>query len=192
MQRLAGTLPTSDDPSMRAFLRDGSVVLLKVADASDCDAVQQFFHELSPESRRRRFFTLAEPGDALVTRLCDSSHPTRAVTVLAMRSIDGVVKPIAVGCYVATAPGSAGAAFAVGGSFQGKGIGTILLERLAAIAAASGIERFEATTLAENAAMLEVFHESGFEIRSKSDCGTIAVQLSLRPTDVAVASAERR
>ena len=30
-----------------------------------------FFHELSPESRRKRFFTAGEPADALVNRLCD-------------------------------------------------------------------------------------------------------------------------
>ena len=78
-------------------------------------------------------------------------------------------------------------AFAVDDRFQGKGLGTILLERLAAIATTHGFRRFEAATLPENAAMLEVFHESGFEIRSKSESGTIDVQLSLSPTDQTLA-----
>ena len=192
MERLSATLPSSDEVTMRAVLRDGSVAALKVAEPSDHDAVQRFFHELSPESRRRRFFTLAEPADELVGRLCDSSDPTRAVTLLAMRTVDGVTKPIGVGSYFATGSGSAEAAFAVDDQFHGKGIGTVLLERLAAIAVVHGFDRFEATTLSENAAMLEVFHESGFEIRSKSGQGPISVQLSLRPTDGTVATAERR
>jgi acetyl coenzyme A synthetase (ADP forming)-like protein len=192
MERLSATLPSSDETTMRAVLRDGSVAVLKVADPSDHDAVQRFFHELSPESRRRRFFTLAEPADELVGRLCDSSNPRRAMTLLAIRTVDGVTKPIAMGSYFATGGGSAEAAFAVDDQFHGKGIGTILLERLAAIAVAQGFDRFEAMTLPENAAMLEVFHESGFEIRSKTEQGTIAVQLSLRPTDGTVAAAERR
>src|SRR6185295_12401618 len=49
-----------------------------------------------------------------------------------------------------------------------------------------------ATVLPDNAPMLEVFHESGFEIRSKSECGTITVRLSLSPTSDSVAHAEQR
>src|SRR6185295_17206025 len=41
-------------------------------------------------------------------------------------------------------------------------------------------------------AMLEVFRDSGFEIRSKSDRGTVTVLLSLGPTAGSVAAAERR
>jgi acetyl coenzyme A synthetase (ADP forming)-like protein len=193
MQKLADTLPASDDPTtMRAVLRDGSVTLLKVADSSDGDAVQRFFHELSPESRRRRFFSQAEPPESLVARLCDASDPARTVTLLALRAVEGTVKPIAVASYLSTGNGAAEAAFAVDDRFHGKGLGTTLLERLAAMASARGIDRFEATTLSDNAAMLEVFHESGFEIRSKSERGTIDVQLSLNPTDRTVALAERR
>lgn len=192
MQRLAATLPTSDEKTLRAVLRDGSTATLKIADSSDHDAVQRFFRDLSPESRRRRFFSIAEPSDALVTRLCDSSNPASALSLLALRAVDGTVRPIAVGSYLSLGNNAAEAAFAVDDRFQGKGIGTILLERLATIAAANGIDRFEAITLPDNAAMLEVFNESGFEIRSKSDRGTITVQLSLSPTDQTVASAERR
>jgi acetyl coenzyme A synthetase (ADP forming)-like protein len=192
MQRLAATLPTSDERTLRAVLRDGSTATLKVADPSDQNAVRRFFHDLSPESRRRRFFTLAEPSDTLVRRLCDSSDPSHGLSLLALRAIDGEVRPIAVGSYIALGNDAAEAAFAVADQFHGKGIGTILLERLATIAAVNGIDRFEATTLPDNAAMLEVFNESGFEIRSKSERGTITVQLSLSPTDQTVALAERR
>ena len=40
--------------------------------------------------------------------------------------------------------------------------------------------------------MLEVFHESGFEIRSKSERGCVNVQLSIDPTGASVNAAERR
>lgn len=137
-------------------MRAGSVVALKVAEPSDHDAVQRFFHELSPESRRRRLFTLSEPADSVISRLCDSSDPLRNVTLLALRTVDGVTKPIAAGSYFTLGGGSAEAAFAVDDRFQGKGLGTILLERLATIAVANGFDRFEAMTLTENTAMLEV------------------------------------
>src|SRR5262249_54581423 len=106
--------------------------------------------------------------------------------------VEGALRPIAVGSYVDLGNGAAEAAFAVSDAFQGRGLGTILLERLAALAAANGFRRFEAFVLPENAAMLEVFHESRFEIRSKSDGGCLAVLLSLSPTTESVAACERR
>ncbi|HZP49045.1 MAG TPA: GNAT family N-acetyltransferase [Vicinamibacterales bacterium] len=192
MQRLTPPLPSLDDAALRAVLRDGSVVTLKIAEPADRDAVRRFFHDLSPESRRRRFFAIAEPSDALVARLCDASRPAEAATLLCLRQVGGEVRPIAIGSYIGEGGSAAEVAFAVADAFQGKGLGTVLLERLAGMAAAYGVRRFDATTLPENAQMLEVFYESGFEIRSKTEAGTIAVQLSLDPTSDTIASAERR
>jgi acetate---CoA ligase (ADP-forming) len=192
MRPISAGLPTSDEAVPRAVLRDGTVVALKIATPQDHDAVKRFFHDLSPESRRRRFFGVAEPSDAFIARWCDSSDPAQALSLLAIRLVDSALRPIAIGSYIGVGGTSAEVAFAVDDRFHGRGLGTMLLERLAAIAAANGLRRFEATTLPENAAMLEVFHESGFEIRSKADVGTIAVQLSLSPTNETVASAERR
>ena len=192
MRPLAPSLPAVDDPSLLAVLRDGSAVTLKIADEADQEAVRQFFHDLSVESRRLRFFAIADPPDALIERLCDASDPSRTLTLLAMRHVGDDVRPIAVGSYIALNPTTAEAAFAVADRFQGKGLGTILLERLASLASAHGLRQFQATTLPENAAMLEVFQESGFQIRSKAESGTIDVRLSLDPTNETVARAERR
>src|SRR5262245_21834673 len=178
MKVITPSLPAADDAAERVVLRDGSVAMLRPSRPDDAPAIKRFFHDLSPESRRRRFFTFAEPADALIDRLADSQDPTRALTFLAMRTVDGASKPVAVGSYIAVSPTSAEAAFAVDDRFQGKGLGSILLERLAVTGAAHGFRRFEATTLTENAAMLDVFRESGFEIRSHlQDSGTVGLQL---------------
>ena len=154
--------------------------------------MRRFFHDLSPESRRRRFFTAGEPADILVDRLCDSADEQRSVTLVAVRQVGDDTRFIAVGSYIAGAPGVAEAAFAVDDRFQGKGLGTELLERLAAIAVVHGFRRFEATTLADNTAMLEVFRDSGFEVRSKSAAGCIEVALTLTASAEGVVSAEAR
>jgi acetyl coenzyme A synthetase (ADP forming)-like protein len=193
MKLVVPPLPASDDAATsRANLRDGTVATLKIATPADHASVKQFFHDLSPESRRRRFFGIAEPPDSFITQWCDSSDPAKSLTMLALRLVDGELRPIAIGSYIGVGNGSAEVAFAVDDRFQGKGLGSVLLERLATVAAASGLQRFEATTLPENSAMLEVFHDSGFEVRSRTESGTIAVRFSLSPTDQAVASAERR
>ena len=53
-------------------------------------------------------------------------------------------------------------AFAVADDYQGRGIGTRLLEQLAARAAEQGIERFVAEVIAANRPMLRRLLRSGF------------------------------
>jgi acetyl coenzyme A synthetase (ADP forming)-like protein len=193
MHPLPPSPPAVDDPAApRLVLRDGTVASVRRSTCDDREAMRRFFHELSPESRRRRFFTAAEPTDVLVGRLCDSADEQRSVTLVAVRQVGDDTRLIAVGSYIATASGVAEAAFAVDDRFQGKGLATELLERLAAIAASHGFRRFEATTLSDNNAMLEVFRDSGFEVRSKSAAGCVEVQLSLTQSIAGVASAETR
>jgi acetyl coenzyme A synthetase (ADP forming)-like protein len=184
--------PVIDQTPSRVILRDGTIAIVRVTVPGDHDALRRFFHELSTESHRRRFFSLADPDEVLLDAFCDSSDPSRQTTLVALRQVEGELRPIAVGSYLTLGNCSAEAAFAVADPFHGKGLGTILLERLAALAAANGFRRFEAMVLPENTAMLEVFQESGFEIRSKSDRGCITVLLSLSPTSESVAAAERR
>jgi predicted CoA-binding protein len=128
----------------------------------------------------------------LIDRFCDSSDPKQALTLLAYRSLRATPQVIGTASYFALTDVVAEAAFTVADPFHGKGIGTDLLERLAAIASTHTFRWFQATTLADNHAMLEVFRDSGFEIRSKSSEGCVDVQLSLAPSDESVAAAERR
>ncbi len=64
---------------------------------------------------------------------------------------------------------------------SGRGLGTILLERLAKLAAANGFRRFNAIVLSENNTMLDVFRASGFQIGSKTHHGVVTVALALSP-----------
>ncbi len=94
--------------------------------------------------------------------------------------------------YIAVTPNAAEVAFAVDEGFQGRGLGSSLLERLAAHASRHGFERFRASTFADNTAMLEVFRDSGFEIRSKTSAGVVDLQLSLAVSSDALRWAEER
>src|SRR5262249_36924330 len=82
-------------------------------------------------------------------------------------------------------------ALAVADAFRGKGLGTLLLERLALVAVRSGFTRFWAVTSADNRAMLDVFRASGFEGRGRADRGGTGASLVpvFRPNGVAVVGA---
>ena len=74
MHPLAPSPPAVDDAAApRLVLRDGTVASVRRSTPADREAMRRFFHELSPESRRKRFFTAGEPPDVLVDRLCDSA-----------------------------------------------------------------------------------------------------------------------
>ena len=146
--------------------------------------MRRFFHELSPESRRHRFFISGEPPDALVDRFCAAADPAQSLTLIACRRAGDDERIIAAASYFRITDTVAEAAFAVDDHLHGKGIATLLLERLAAFASASGFTRFQATTMAENRAMIEVFRDSGFEVRSRlerHDDRGAAVAVALGP-----------
>ena len=116
---------------------------------------------------------LAEPPDALIDALLRLERPRAAghAARAARRSTASCVRSPS-GRTSTWATATAEAAFAVDDRVPGQG------PRHDAARAArgdrrarTGFARFEATTLPDNAAMLEVFHESGFEIRSKSERG---------------------
>jgi acetyl coenzyme A synthetase (ADP forming)-like protein len=181
--------------SPRLVLRDGSVASVRVAEPADVPALRRFFGHLSLVSRYQRFLTAGEPPDGLIARLSDSADPSQALTFVVERA-GGPAGPslriIATASYIAITEQTAEVAFAVADDFQGKGLGTALLERLAVAAASLGFRRFQATTLEHNTGMLEVFRDSGFEIRAKSAGGCIDVQLSIEASSAGVAAEEER
>jgi acetyl coenzyme A synthetase (ADP forming)-like protein len=80
-------------------------------------------------------------------------------------------------------PATAEVAFAVEDALQGKGVGTRLLEQLAASAGSVGIESFVAEVLAENRAMLRVFADAGFDVARSLSGGSVEVRFPIVPTE---------
>jgi acetyl coenzyme A synthetase (ADP forming)-like protein len=178
--------------SGRLILRDGSTAQVRVARPEDGEALLAFFQRLSTESLRRRFFSAAGPRPEAVTPLCAASDPHQALTLVVVRSQAGEPRIIATGSYWAKDDQTAEVAFAVDDAFQGKGLGTLLLERLALLAVRHGFTRFWAVTQAENRAMREVFRESGFPVAEQWAGGEIEVDLGVLPTATSVARLETR
>ncbi len=67
-------------------------------------------------------------------------------------------------------------AFLVEDAYQGKGISTVLLEKLAGIAAGSGYIEFIAEVLPDNQPMLNVFKNSGFSIHQVWDSDSVHIE----------------
>ena len=186
-------LPQQDSAeSGRLILRDGTAAAIQVARLDDREAMTTFFVSLSDKSRLRRFFSLVSPQAKLIDSFCDSSNPRKQLTLIVTRLLAGRSRVIATGTYVSLDETTAEVAMAVDDKFQGKGIGTLLLERLTVLAVANGFVRFRATTRAENRPMLDVFRNSGFECHTHLDDQYVEIDFSVLPTQSSVFRSEIR
>ena len=159
---------------------DGTTCHVRPIRPDDGPRLAAFHHSLSTRSAYLRFFTIhPELSEGEVERFTRVDYDDRLALVAAH---DGVL--VAVGRYDRL-PNSTEAevAFVVSDEFQHRGIGTLLLDDLAAAALPRGITAFCASTLAENLTMLGVFMHSGFHVTSSRDYETVSVRFSIEPDD---------
>jgi len=176
--------PVSGEPeSGPVILRDGTTASLRPTNAEDQAMMQSFIDRLSPASRRHRFFSETGPTADMIASLCDSSNPCKQLTIVVTKTLAGRPRIIATGSYWARTADEAEVAMAVDDDFHGKGLGTILLERLAMLAIHRGFTRLWAVTHTDNVAMREVFRESGYPVHETYAGGDMQVGLSLHPTE---------
>ena len=176
----------------RLILRDGTTATVRLARPDDHAAMTDFFRRLSKNSRRLRFFSLAEPNHKLIEAFCDDSDQRKRLCLVVTRAAGRGERIIASANYVALDETSGEIAFAVDDAFQGKGIASLLLERLAVLAARNGFHRLCALTLPENQPMLEIFRASGFEFHSRANDGVVEIDISVTPSQSSVERAEFR
>ena len=70
-------------------------------------------------------------------------------------------------------------AFAVIDSYQGLGLGTILMRHIAKLAQGAGLHELVAEVLPENSPMLKVMERSGLNMTTKRDANVVHVTLAL-------------
>jgi acetate---CoA ligase (ADP-forming) len=181
--------PALDD----VVLADGSTLRLRPPGTADAPGLVEFFERLSADSRYLRFHGARRVEPALVAPFLEPDWLERGALIGTLVDDTGVERIVALASYVRLrGPARAEVAFAVEDDLQRRGIGTRLLERLAARAGAAGIERFVAMVLAENRPMLRVFERVGFEVTRELEQGEVEVEFGIAPTATFLEHADRR
>jgi GNAT superfamily N-acetyltransferase len=143
-------------------LRGGSAVVIRRIGTEDAQALQQFFRDLSPASRYRRFLrAIRELPDDMLARF---THPDPADEAVLVASPARAWTRIIGMAQYAGAGESSEIAVAVADAWQRQGLGYQLLGSLLSVAVDAGIERIHADVLADNHAMLQLAHKLGCEI----------------------------
>lgn len=159
---------------------DGGVLHLRPIRPDDAEALVAFHGGLSARTRYLRYFSAYPTIPARDLQRFTHVDHDRRVALVAWQG-DRIV---AVGRYEGT-PGStvAEVAFVVADDHQGRGIGSILLEHLAAAGRERGLTRFTALVLAENRQMLRVFIDAGYQPDRQFDGSEVELSFDIGETD---------
>jgi len=170
--------------------KGGTAAHVRPIRADDGKRLEEFHERLSPHSVYSRFFfTHLKLSTAEIARFTHVDYVDRLALVVEVGE-----RLVAVGRYERL-PGAddAEVAFVVADELQHQGLGTMLLEQLAAAGLKNGIREFVAQTLPENHGMLDVFMRSGFRVTSYREHGTVNVRFPIDPDDdYRLACARRR
>ena len=134
---------------------DGTELLLRPVLPGDTERAKHPSVEFSAEPLSRRFMSARAPSPALMNYLFQVDYVDHFVWVL-VDAADGPVIADARFVRDVADPSSAEIAFIVADGYQGRGIGTLLMDALIIAAQVSGVRRFTARLLADNLPMRHI------------------------------------
>jgi len=171
------------------LLRDGGTAHLRPISPADAELLVSFYSEVSDQSKYLRFFAaMPTLSEREVRRFVDVDQQDRVGMVLTVAE-----RIIAVGQFErlpgAVEPGGpeskgdlAEVAFLVQDKHQHRGIGQLLLEHLAQVGREVEVRKFVAEILPENAGMIQVFREAGYQVKGGYEEGVMHLEFAIDPT----------
>ena len=168
-------------------LRDGTPVTLRAPRPDDRERVRRAFLELDPESVYTRLFRFKKDlTDDELTRLTEPDFDRHITLLVTIGDGDDPTVIAAANCVVLDPPDRpatrAEVAFIVEEDYQGRGVASMLLLHLIAIARDRGLTYLEAEVMSGNVAMLKVFARSGLSMTQRRDDGVVHVEMALDAT----------
>jgi acetyl coenzyme A synthetase (ADP forming)-like protein len=174
------------------LLKDGSRMRLRPIKGDDVERWLTFVSRLSDRTKYLRFHYVPRLGREDAIRYCNVDYRD-AFAFVAEVLRERQEEIIAIGRYYRLPnKTTAEVAFVIEDPYQGKGIGTKLMEWLANVARDNGITTFEASVLAENEEMMTVFRDYGFHIISHLEEGEYQVSFPIARTGRVVEKEEER
>ena len=160
-------------------LRDGRTCHVRPILPEDAPRLVEFHSHLSEETIYFRYFApYPELTERDVERFVTVDNDDRVALVAT--EADQI---IAVARYDRIDQRDGEVAFTVRDDHQGRGLGAVLLEHLAAAAWERGLRRFVAEVLPNNRRMLATFREAGYAVSQRMEDGVYHVTFELEPTD---------
>jgi acyl-CoA synthetase (NDP forming)/GNAT superfamily N-acetyltransferase len=171
-----------------ALLMDGRIVHVRPVSQGDTEVLSALYTRASPRSRYLRFFSagvavnrevqrIVTPGDDHLALVAE--HDGLAVGVASYEILNGAQAEIAI---------------LVDDAWQGDGIGSLLIEHLAAVARRAGIQELVGDVLASNVTMLRASASlaPGIARQHDEDPSVVRIHIPTQPDERALAAAGAR
>ncbi|MFG3696611.1 GNAT family N-acetyltransferase [Micromonospora sp. NPDC047620] len=172
---------TTVEQPVDVLLSDGTTVQLRPIRPSDGPGIVAMHSRFSERTRYLRYFSpYPRIPERDLRRFVNVDHRDREAFVVLVGD-----RIVAVGRYERLGPDApeAEVAFVVEDAYQGRGIGSVLLEHLADAARRTGIANFVAEVLPANGAMLRVFSDFGYQLQRQFADGVVHLTFPIAPTD---------
>jgi acyl-CoA synthetase (NDP forming)/GNAT superfamily N-acetyltransferase len=171
-----------------ALLMDGRIVHVRPVSEADTDALSALYTRASPRSRYLRFFSAGVSIDREVQRLVMPGDDH----VVLVAEHDGLA--VGVASYEILSGAQAEIAVLVDDAWQGQGIGSLLIEHMAAEARRAGIRELVGDVLATNVTMLRTGASlaPGIARDHGEDPGVVRIHVPTQPDERALAAAVAR
>jgi acetyltransferase len=150
-------------------VEDGVRVRLRLARPSDATRVRDFLEGLSPETRRRRFFTAMPGVSDTIVRHFTFYDPRQRLIVVAMAMADHHEELVGIADVALQETGVAELAVVVDDDAQSMGVGKLLTEVIASLALRQGATHLRAELLEHNEPMLRLMQRLGRTVRTVED-----------------------
>ena len=170
-------MPTDSYPGQiqqSVVLSDGARVFIRLIRPADERRLEELYSRLSEHTAYQRFFTLRRRLPPAWYHFFANVDYRRRLALVAEHDTTTGPELIGVGRYEPTDdPEMAEVAFVVEDGWQGRGLGTALLDELLAAAQARGIRRFRAYVLADNHRMLRLLESRTHVLERKLEDGVV-------------------
>ena len=166
-------------PPRTVDLRDGREATIRAVTPEDKELIARGFDRLGPESRYRRFLT---PKTALSPRELEYLTEVDQLDHVALIALEAETgEAVGVARFVRERPGadSAEVAVTVVDDWQGRGLGTALMEALAEQARERGVRTYTATVDADNTPMVEILERVGAARTGPVEAGAVQYAIEL-------------
>jgi RimJ/RimL family protein N-acetyltransferase len=155
---------------------DGIEVTFRPAKPVDGRIIQEHFYAMDDEDVRTRFFGLRK---SFYREDMEDMFQVDYIKNLSMVAVTGEVgfeKVIGLGMYALDEGTVAEVAFSVSKEWQGKGIASVLLEKVAEAACETGVTSLVAYMLANNKGMIKLFNKLPYKVETTLEEGTLILR----------------
>lgn len=162
-------------------LSDGKEVLVRpLKPSEDKEKLFEMYSTLSKETNYYRFLNYQPVTRWIVEQWCDVNYDDK-MTILAIVKENGKERIIADSrYYLDKTTGEAEIAIVVHDDYQGRGIGTKLMEYTIEVARKMGVKKLYAFLSPMNRKIIRVIKKLGFTVKYVSDLGEYRAELPLQ------------